>query len=96
MAIIPTYIQFKIIVKIPSVYLEIIPSIPEGTYFPITADKSGSPILFLINVNILSNISNIATKNTNDENLLKNITTNINKTINTIKSIYIKTPLYFI
>ena len=52
------------------VYLEIIPSIPEGMYFPIKADKSGSPMLFLIKVNILSKISNIATKNTNDENCI--------------------------
>lgn len=80
----------------PDEYLSIIPKTPEGIYFPINAETSGNGILFLKNVNILSIISNIATKNTKDENLLKNIITTTIKIINTIKSIYISTPTLLI
>ena len=68
-----------------------IPSIPVGIYFPIKAETSGRPILFLINVKILSKISKIATKKTKEEKRLKNITTTIIKIIKTTKSIYITT-----
>lgn len=60
-----------------------------GTYLPIKALTSGSPMLFFINVNILNRRSTIAMKKTNDENLLKNITTNTINIINTTTSIYI-------
>ena len=46
-------------------------------------------ILCFIKDNILKKISTMAIKKTNDENLLKNITTKINNTNKIIKSIYI-------
>ena len=64
-------------------------------YLSIIFDTSFKLIFFLINVSILKNISTIAIKNTNDENLLKNMITRINPTTKTIKSIYITTPLIF-
>lgn len=96
MHIIITNAHFKIILNVLSVYLSIIPNILVGIYLPIKALTSGRPILFLINVNILSKISTMAIKNTKDENLLKNITTMTIKIINTTKSIYITTPLSYI
>ena len=72
------------------VYLSMIAITLSGKYFPITAATSLSPILFLIKVNILKKISTIATKNTKDENLLKNIITTIIPIIKMIKSIYIQ------
>lgn len=74
---------------VPEQYLLIIENILSGKYLFKTILTSGKPMLFLIKLTIRKNISIIAIKNTNDENLLKNITTiNIN-TIKTIKSIYI-------
>ena len=67
-----------------------------GKYLPIIRDTSGRPILFFINVTIRKNISIIAIKNTNDENLLKNITTTTINKIKIIKSIYILLTYYFI
>ncbi len=83
--------HFKIIHNngIEYVYFSMIAITLSGRYLPITAATSFRPILFLIKANILKKISTIATKNTKDENLLKNITTTIMATINTIKSIYI-------
>ena len=89
--IITTKAHLSIILTVPDEYLLIIPNILSGTYLPIKADTSGKPILFLINVSILSKISIIAIKKTNDENLLKNITTTKINIIKTIKSIYITT-----
>lgn len=80
----------------PDVYLSMIAIILSGMYLPIKAATSGSPILYFTNVKILKNMSTIAMKKTNDEKRLKNITTTNIKTIKTIKSIYIKTPLFFL
>ena len=76
-------------IGIVDVYLSIIAIILSGIYLLIKAATSGRPMLFFINVSILKKISTIAMKNTNDENLLKNITTIKIKTTKTIKSIYI-------
>lgn len=76
-------------IGIVDVYLSIIAIILSGIYLLIKAATSGRPILFFTNVSILKKISTIAMKNTNDENLLKNITTIKIKTTKTIKSIYI-------
>lgn len=73
---------------IPFEYFSIIPNTPDGMYFPIKAETSGRLILFFTKVKILSRISNMAIKKIKEENLLKNITTKINKIINTTKSIY--------
>ena len=83
----------SIVANVPDVYLLIIAIMLSGIYFPIKALTSERPILYLINVNILRSISIIAIKNTKDENLLKNITTNNIKIIKITKSIYIFTPL---
>ena len=68
---IPTKHHFKIIFTRSKslVYLSIIANIFSGKYFPITSATSLSPILFLIKASILKNISTMAIKNTNDENL---------------------------
>ena len=92
--IIITNAHLSIKLTVPDEYLLIISNILSGTYLPIKADTSGRPILFFIKVKILSNISIIAMKKTNDENLLKNITTTKIKMIKTIKSIYIFIPPY--
>lgn len=83
--------HFNIIhnVGIVDVYLSIISNIFSGKYFPIRVSISLTPILYLIYVSILSDISTIAMKKTKDENLLKNIITKIIATINIIRSIYI-------
>lgn len=89
MHIISTNAQSRIVAMIPDEYLWIIAIILSGIYLPIKADTSGRPILYLINVRILKEISIIAIAKTNDENLLKNITTSRISSINIIKSIYI-------
>lgn len=84
-------------IGIVDVYLSIIAIILSGIYLLIKAATSGRPMLFFTNVSILKKISTIAIKNTNDENLLKNIITIKIKTTKTIKSIYIlPTPYYSI
>lgn len=70
------------------------PSIPVGKYLSMTAATSCKGIFSLMKARIRKKISKIAIKNTKEENLLKNITTIIHKTTNTIKSIYIHPPLY--
>lgn len=95
-AIINTKAHSKIVATKPDEYLLIMAIILSGIYLPIMALTSPKPILYFINVRILKKISIIAIKKTNDENLLKNITTTNIKTIKTIKSIYIITPLFFL
>ena len=94
--IITTNAQSSIVVTRPFEYLWIIEIKLSGIYYPLIALTSFNPMLFLMNVRILKKISTIATKNTKDENLLKNIITSSINTIKTIKSIYIETPLFFL
>lgn len=68
------------------------PNIPVGKYLSITAATSLSGMLSFMKAKILKNISNIAIKKTNEENLLKNITTIIHNITNKTISIYIKSP----
>ena len=98
MDMIPTKHHFKMLFNkgMFPVYLLMISNIFSGRYFPITWATSSKPILFLIKVKILKKISTIATKNTKDENLLKNITTTISRIINTNKSIYIQPLLLYL
>lgn len=84
------------------VYFSIIAMTLDGKYLAISAATSLRPMLSLTKDKILKKISTIATKNTKDENLLKNIITITTAIINTIKSIYILIPtlllflIYFI
>ena len=80
-----TYAQTKTVYKSPFAYFEIIFGISSGKYFPIKILSSWN-VLYLINVKILKNISNIATKNTVFESLLKKQITIISKTIKIIAS----------
>ena len=66
----------------PSVYLAIIDGIFSGKYLSITALISFAPMLYLINVIALKNISTIAKAYTAPENVLltKNIAKNNNTT----------------
>lgn len=80
----------NMVATIPDEYLLIIAIIFSGMYLLISTLTSFRPMLYLTNVNILRKISTIAIKKTNDENLLKNITTTNIKIIKIIKSIYIQ------
>ena len=66
-AIIATNPHFKIVLTTPLVYLSIIPNIESGKYLFRNALKSFSPIFCFKKLNILNNISVIATIKTNDE-----------------------------
>ena len=81
----------RILIEI--VYESIIANKLSGKYLPRMALTSFNGILYLTKVRSLRNISTIAMKKTKDENLLKNITTRIIKTIKIIKSIYIQSPI---
>ena len=89
-----TYIHTNTSAIVPFVYLVITPGILTGKYLFMNVDKAFVPIFSLINVNILNNISTIATENTNAEKCLKYIINAIIITIITIKSIYIYHYLY--
>ena len=80
-----TYIQTKIVYKSPLAYLAMILGIFSGKYLAIKLLISFK-VLYFIKVKILKNISNIATKNTTLENLLKKQITITNKTIKIIAS----------
>lgn len=80
-----TYIQTKMVYKSPLAYLAMIPGIFSGKYLAIKLLISFK-VLYFIKVKILKNISNIATKNTTLENLLKKQITITNKTIKIIAS----------
>ena len=80
-----TYIQTKMVYKSPLAYLAMIPGIFSGKYLAIKLLISFK-VLYFIKVKILKNISNIATKNTTLENLLKKQITITNKTTKIIAS----------
>lgn len=80
-----TYTQTKMVYKSPLAYLAIILGIFSGKYLAINVLISFT-VLYFKKVKILKNISNIATKNTTLENLLKKQITITNKTIKIIAS----------
>ena len=80
-----TYTQTKMVYKSPLAYLAMILGIFSGKYLAIKLLISFK-VLYFIKVKILKNISNIATKNTTLENLLKKQITITNKTIKIIAS----------
>ena len=80
-----TYTQTKMVYKSPLAYLAIILGIFSGKYLAINVLISFT-VLYFKKVKILKNISNIATKNTTLENLLKKQITITNKTTKIIAS----------